>query len=144
MALAGIQAANPSTLTLSEVFTPLGIEILDTAWNIQPVHHLNDTITRLYRLRGAVLQPTPTNFDAWKAAVVAGSAGNRKPVAPVLVCVDSFDGGTVIHVPWQEAYIDMVKGFGGTVEVRDYPNDDHFSLPANCASDARAWLTALL
>lgn len=144
MGLAGIQAANPSTLTLSEVFTPLGIEILETAWNIQPVHHLNDTIMRLYRLRGPVLNATPANFDAWKAALVAGSAGNRKPVAPVLVCVDSFDGGTVIRVAWQNSYIDVVKAFGGTVEVRRYPDDDHFSLPGNCVDDARAWLTALL
>ncbi|MEX1211109.1 MAG: hypothetical protein WEA35_09600, partial [Candidatus Nanopelagicales bacterium] len=77
-------------------------------------------------------------------AVVAGSAGNRKPVAPVLVCVDSFDGGTVISVPWQDAYVDMVKRCAGTVDVREYPTDDHFSLPNNCVDDARAWLTALL
>ena len=106
MGLAGVQAANPSTLSLSEV--------------------------------------APVNFDAWKSALVAGSAGNRKPVAPVLVCIDAFEGGTVIRVSWQTAYVDVVKGFGGTVEVREYPNDDHFSLPSNSVDDARAWLTALL
>ena len=144
MGLAGVQAANPSTLSLSEVFTPLGVEILETAWNTQPVHHLNDTIARLYRLKGPVLKAAPVNFDAWKSALVAGSAGNRKPVAPVLVCIDAFEGGTVIRVSWQTAYVDVVKGFGGTVEVREYPNDDHFSLPSNSVDDARAWLTALL
>ncbi|WP_313674601.1 lipase family protein [Mycolicibacterium sp.] len=141
MVLAGIQAANPSTLQLSDVFTPLGIEIIEKAWNTQPVHHLNDTVARLFRLKGAVLNPNPTNFTAWEAAIAAGSAGGRKPIAPVLVCIDSFDGGTMLPVGWQTAYVDIVKSFGGTVEVRDYPNDDHFSLPQSCVADARAWLT---
>lgn len=144
MVLAGIQAANPSTLTLSDVFTPLGVEILEKAWNTQPVHHLNDTLARMYRLKGAVLQPKPTNFQAWEAAIVGGSAANRKPAAPVLLCIDSFDGGTVIPVAWQNSYAEAVMALGGTVEVRDYPDDDHFTLPGNCADDARMWLTKQL
>ena len=144
MTLAGIQAANPSTLTMSEAFTELGVEILEAAWNNQPVHHLNDTIGRLFRLKGAVLNPNPPNFDAWKKAMIAGSAAARKPVSPVLVCVDSFDGGTVIPVAWQTGYVDAVKALGGDVEVRYYPNDDHFSLPQSCVNDARAWLTGKL
>lgn len=144
MLLAGIQAANPSTLALSDVFTPLGEELIEAAWNTQPVHHLNDTTARLFRLKGAVIQVDPTKFDGWKAAITAGSAGARKPVAPVLVCVDSFDGGTVVPVSWQNGYIDKARSLGGSVEVRDYPHDDHFSLPQNCVGDARTWLTALL
>lgn len=141
MMLAGIQAANPKTLALSDVFTPLGVEIIESAWSIQPVHHLNDTIARLFRLKGPILKPSPTGFDAWKAAIAAGSAGTRKPVAPVLVCIDSFDGGTVVPVPWQTAYADGVKAFGGSADVREYPKDDHFSLPQSCIADAIAWLT---
>ncbi len=144
MLLAGTHAANPSTLSLSEVFTPLGCEILNGAWNIQPVHHLNDTVARLFRLKGPVLNPKPVNFPAWESAIFAGSAAAHKPVCPVLVCIDSFDGGTVVPVAWQTGYIDAVKGFGGTVEVRDYPHDDHISLPQSCVEDARMWLTALL
>ncbi len=144
MMLGGIQAANPSALKLPEAFTPLGVEILETAWNIQPVHHLNDTIARSFRLKGPVLNPKPPNFDAWKAAVVAGSAANRKPVAPVLVCIDSFGGGTVIPVSWQTGYVDAVRGFGGTVEAWDYPGADHFALPQACVADARTWLNGLL
>jgi hypothetical protein len=64
------------------------------------------TVARSFRLKGAVMNAEPTNFAAWEAAVVAGSAGGRKPVAPVLVCIDSFDGGTVIPVGWQTAYAD--------------------------------------
>ena len=142
MTLAGIQAANPTVLKLSDVFTPLGAEIIEKTWNTQPVHHLNDTIGRLFRLKGAVLKPEPVNFDAWKAAIRAGSAAARKPVCPVLVCIDSFDGGTVVPVAWQTAYVDAVKSFGGSVESRDYPRDDHFSLPASCVGDARGWLSA--
>ena len=140
MMFAGIQAANSSTLALSDVFTPLGVEIIESAWNTQPVHHLNDTVVRLFRLKGPIVQSTLANFDAWKAAIAAGSAAMRKPVAPVLICVDAFEGGTVIPVPWQTGYADAVKAFGGSVEVRDYPNDDHFSLPQSCITDAIAWL----
>ena len=144
MVLAAIQAANPSTLKLSDVFTPLGVEIIEKAWNIQPVHHLNDTIARLFLLKGAVLQSKPVDFGAWKDAIAAGSAARTKPVAPVLVCIDSFDGGTVIPVHWQTAYVDAAQSLGGTIEVRDYPHDDHFSLPRSCVADAQAWLTKQL
>ena len=72
MMLAGFQIANPDTLKLSDYFTPLGVEILETSWNIQPVHHLNDTIARIFRLKGPVMQSPPTNLDAWKAAITNG------------------------------------------------------------------------
>ena len=143
MMLAGIQAANPSKLQLQEAFTPLGIEILEAAWENQPVHHINDTIARLFRLKGPVLNSPPKNWSEWAALIDAGSAANRKPVAPVLVCEDTFDGGTVVPVPWQTAYVNAVKAFGGSVEVRQYPKADHFALPAACVGDARAWLNGL-
>lgn len=143
MMLAGIQSANPTKLQLQDVFTPLGIDILEQAWENQPTHHLNDTLAREFRLKGPILNSPLKNFDEWKAIIVAGSAANRKPVAPVLVCEDTFDGGTVVPVPWQTAYVDAVKSFGGTVEVREYPDADHFALPAACVGDARAWLNKL-
>lgn len=54
--LAGFQIANPEKLKLSDCFTPLGVEIIETSWNIQPVHHLNDAFARLFRLNGPVMQ----------------------------------------------------------------------------------------
>jgi hypothetical protein len=60
------------------------------------------------------------------------------------MCVDSFDGGTVVPVGWQRAYADAVTKLGGDLETRDYPNDDHFSLPQSCVDDARAWLRSKL
>lgn len=144
MVLAAHQAANPSTLQLADVFTPLGEEILEKTSDTQPVHHLNDTITRLFRLKGAILKGKPSDFEAWQTAIVAGSAANRKPVAPVLVCMDSFDGGTVIPVAWQNDYVAAVKALGGTVELREYPHDDHFSLPQSCIADAQSWLAQRL
>jgi pimeloyl-ACP methyl ester carboxylesterase len=140
MLLAGTQIANHKSLLLSDVFTPLGEEIITTAWNTQPVHHLNDMIARLFRLKGPVLQRTPTNLDAWKAAITAGSAATRKPVASVLLCIDGFGDGTVVPVAWQKTYAEKVEELGGSVQIRNYPHDDHFSLPTSCASDARAWL----
>ncbi|MEI7915327.1 MAG: lipase family protein [Mycobacteriaceae bacterium] len=140
MVLAGTWAANPSTLQLSQAFTPLGVEIIEKAWNNQPVHHLNDTILRMFKLKGAVLNPNPPNFGEWKNAINAGSAARKKPVAPVLVCIDTFDNGTVVPVSWQTAYVDAARKLGGDVATRDYPKDDHFSLPQSCVGDARAWL----
>jgi len=36
-----------------------------------------------------------------------------------------------------------VKKNGGTIEIKEYPNDDHFSLPNSCAPDALKWLNGL-
>ncbi|MFM8885577.1 MAG: lipase family protein, partial [Chthoniobacterales bacterium] len=143
MVLASFQVANPDELKLSDYFTPLGIEIIENSWNIQPVHHFGDTVARLFRLKGAIMQSKPTNLDRWQAAITAGSAATHKPVAPVLMCMDTFDGGTVVPVSWQEAYAEKVKELGGSIETKEYPKDDHFSLPNSCAPDAREWLNGL-
>ncbi len=143
MVLAGTYAANPAALQLTQAFTPLGVEIIETAWNTQPVHHLNDVIARMFRLKGAVLNPDPPNFGEWKDAIDAGSAAQNKPFAPVLVCIDTFDNGTVVPVSWQRAYVNAARKLGGTVETREYPKDDHFSLPQSCVGDVRAWLNKL-
>jgi len=139
--LMGTQAANPDTLALSDVMTPLGIDIAETAWNHLPVHHLSDVIGRMYRLKGAILNYPQKNWDTWLAAVNTGSAGQSKPVCPVLVCIDLVAGGTVVPVTWQQAYIKGVQDLGGTIESREYPHDDHFSLPVSCVHEARDWLT---
>lgn len=144
MMLCGFAAANPDTLKLSDVLTPLGVGIIESAWNNQPVHHLNDTIARLFRLEGPILASPPQNFDAWKQALQRGSAAQVKPNCPVLMCVDSFDGGTVVPVAWQRAYASAATALGADVEVREYPKDDHFSLPQSCVNDARDWLTRLI
>ncbi len=141
MLLCGLQAANPTTLSLSDVFTPLGEEIIRVAWNGQSVHHLNDTLARLFRLKGAILAPEIGNKELWLTALQRGSAAQRRPIAPVLMCVDSFDGGTVVPVGWQHAYANTVTRLGGVLETREYPHDDHFSLPQSCVDEARAWLT---
>ena len=143
MVLAGFQIANPDVLKLSDYFTPLGIEIIETSWNIQPVHHFGDTVARLFRLKGAIMQSNPKNVDRWQAAITAGSAATRKPVAPVLLCMDLFDGGTVVPVTWQTAYAAKVQQLGGSIKTLEYPNDDHFSLPNSCAPAARQWLNGL-
>jgi len=143
MLLAGFQIANPDVLKLSDYFTPLGIEIIETSWNIQPVHHFGDTVARLFRLKGAIMQSNPKNLDRWQAAITAGSAATRKLVAPVLLCVDMFDGGTVVPVTWQTAYAAKVQQLGGSIKTLEYPNDDHFSLPDSCTPAARQWLNGL-
>lgn len=143
MAFAGYAAADPS-LSLGDLLTPLGVSIIDEAWNTQPVHHLGDTLNRLARLKGPVLREDRRNFDQWLATMQRGSACRVKPVAPVLLCIDTFDGGTVVPVAWQEAYRTATEALGAEVTVREYPQDDHFSLPAHCVADGFAWLQALV
>lgn len=143
MLLAGLASAFPQDLKLSDVLTPLGAQIVETAWNTQPVHHLNDTIGRLFRLKGPILQNPPLNKDTWTQKVQLGSAAMRKPVAPVLVCMDTFDGGTLVPVTWQETYVKDITALGGDVTVKTYPHDDHFSLPASCVGDAQEWMARL-
>lgn len=141
MMLAGIATATPE-LSLSDVFTPLGVDIIEGAWNTQPVHHLNDTIARLFRLKGPILDAKPGVMDIWKKAIEAGSAAQRKPVCPVFMCVDGFDGGTVVPVVWQTEYAKVIQDLGGDITTKDYSSDDHFSLPFSCVDDARKWLNA--
>ena len=142
MLFAGHAAAFPD-LNLGDILTPLGIEIVQGSYETQPVHHLNDTIARLFRLKGAVLDINKAAMPAWTTAITAASGAQRKPVCPVLMCVDAFDGGTVVPVEWQTDYAKAVESFGGTITTKTYPNDDHFSLPASCVDDARAWLNGL-
>lgn len=143
MLLAGHASAFPDDLKMSDVFTPLGESIVSAAWDTQPVHHLNDTVARLFRLQGPVLKHPVANMSTWQQRINEGSAAQRRPVAPILVCIDSFDDGTVVPVSWQNTYIDTMRGLGGEVSVRLYPHDDHFSLPQSCVDDARQWMEAL-
>lgn len=142
MFLVGTAAENPQ-LKFSDVLTPLGVSIIEEAWNTQPVHHLNDTIARLFRLKGPILQIQPGVMPAWQAAIEAGSAAQKKPVCPILVCIDTFDGGTVSPVVWQNDYVKAAQALGGDVSTKEYPNDDHFSLPFSCIGDATAWMKPL-
>jgi pimeloyl-ACP methyl ester carboxylesterase len=142
MLLIGTAAENPQ-LQLSDIFSPLGLSIIEQAWNTQPVHHFSDTIGRLYRLKGAIMQIKPGVMPAWEAAIAAGSAAQRKPVCPILVCMDTFDGGTVVPVAWQTDYVKAMQALGGDITTKEYPDADHFALPASCIGDATAWLKPL-
>ena len=143
MTLWGYAAAFPK-LNAEDVFTPLGMQLMQDSWKVQPVHHLNDMIARSFRLKGAILKSSPENFDAWKGAIKLGSAGRVKPRCPLLMCVDSFQGGTVIPVPWQHAYAKSVKALGATIETQEFPQDDHFSLPFAVREVVANWMQKAL
>ena len=141
LTLAGYQAANPEELSLSDVFTPLGVEIMETGWNHLPIHHIGDVFERMFRLKGPILKSSLSNWQAWEKAIAAGSATLVKPICPVLVCIDTFDGGTVLPVAMQQGYVTAAQALGGDVETREYPHADHFALPQSCVHEAREWLT---
>ena len=139
MMLAGTAAAHPE-LHLTDVLSPLGASIIDGAWNTQAVHHLSDTLGRLARLEGAIFDVKAPAVPAWESATSSGSALQRSPVCPVFVAMDTFDGGTVAPVTWQQAYIAKVQAMGGTVTSKEYPQADHFRLPGMSVGDAFAWM----
>ncbi len=142
MILAGMAAAFPETLSLDDVLTPLGRQILEENWNTQPVHHLSDILGRAFKHGGPVMKVQQDKLPAWMRAFTLSSATLRKPVAPVLVLIDSqFDGPC--PVSWQKGYIEAIQALGGDISSIDYPNDDHFSLPQSSIADAKKWLTAL-
>ncbi|MGI9116498.1 MAG: lipase family protein [Gaiellales bacterium] len=142
MVIAGLAAAYPGTLALDDLLTPLGIEIATTTYDELAVHHLNDVLARAFHHDGPILRPDPRNLGAWKDAILHSTAGQRRPVCPVLICEDlaNPEGRFPCPLPWQDAYAEMVKGHGGEVEVRTYPDDDHFSLCRTAMPEAKAWL----
>ena len=144
MNLAALVAAFPDELRREDVFTPLGIELIDAAWDTQPVHHFSDTVARAFRFHGPVLDVDQSRLGAWAAAMAEASATRFAPRCPILVAIDAFDSGTVIPVAWQTGYVDAITALGGQVETRDYPGADHFELPVAAIDDCRAWLTARL
>ena len=144
MNVVALVEAFPDTLSRDDVLTPLGQEIVDAAWNTQPVHHFSDTVARLFRLHGAVLDVKQEAMVAWVAAMTEASAGRVRPACPVHVMVDGFAGGSVIPVAWQTAYAEAVTALGGDVTVTTFPDDDHFSLPSSCVGTVRAWLSELI
>ena len=142
MTLAAMGATLPG-LSLDDAFTALGKEILAGTADTQPVHHLNDTIARLHVKRGPVLNFDQSKFPTWLTAMSSASAGHVRPRCRVLMCVDGFNGGTVIPVAWQQQYAKQISDLGGDITITMYPDDDHFSLPASCVADALTWLEGL-
>lgn len=142
MLIAGLAAAYPDTLALDDLLTPLGVRIAETTYDELTVHHLNDVLARTFHHEGPILRADPRNLEAWKGAILHSTAGQRRPVCPILVCEDlaNPEGRFPCPLPWQDAYAAGVKARGGEVEVRRYPDDDHFSLCRTAMPDAKAWL----
>ena len=141
MILAAMTAAFPDTLSLDDVFTPVGKRIIEENWNTAPVHHFNDILGRAAKYEGALLSVNSAKMSAWLEAFTEASAARIKPIAPVLVLIDGqYDGPCPLA--WQQGYIDAVKALGGEISATNYPNDDHFSLPQSSVGEAREWLAA--
>lgn len=140
MLLAALTAAFPDTLSMDDVFTPLGKQLFEDNWNIQTVHHFGDIFQRNSKLSGPTMAINKDKQAEILSAFVAASAGVKKPCAPGLVLTDGIDGPCPI--PWQNAYIDAVKALGGEISQTVYPQDDHFALPQASIDEARSWLVA--
>lgn len=142
MIFSGLQAAFPDELSLSDVYTEVGIAVHDAGWNTQPVHHLSDALGRANQHVGAVMKIDKDKLPAWFKAITESSASLVKAHCPVLVAIDSQHDGSVVPVAWQTQYISDAQALGSDVTSKEYPGDDHFSLPQSCIDDARIWLAA--
>ena len=142
MILAGMVAAFPDTLSLDDVLTPVGKEVLDAGWNTQPTHHLNDSLVRAFKHEGPVIAVDRSKLPAWIDAFTQASATLRAPIAPILVLRDAQDDNGPCPTSWQVGYIDAMKALGGDVTEAVYPDDDHFSLPMSSIDHARDWLAS--
>jgi len=142
MNLAAMVTAFPDTLSLDDVFTDVGKRVFEQGWNVQGIHHLNDTLERAYKHEGQVMAVDTTKLGAWMQAFTEASATLKKPIAPVLVLIDEQDPNGPCPLTWQHGYVDAVKAFGGDITVKSYANDDHFSLPQSSVGDAKEWLTS--
>jgi len=142
MILAGVQAAFPDELALTDFYTEVGIKVHAAGWNTQPVHHLSDALARSNQHYGPVMKIDQTTLPALLKALTQASASRVKARCPIFVTIDSQHDGSVVPVDAQQQYINDAKALGSDVSSKDYPNDDHFSLPQSCIEDARAWLGA--
>ena len=142
MILAGTAAAFPDTLSLDDVFTPVGKKVFDAGWNTQGTHHLADSLSRAFKHEGPVMAIDQSKLPAWFEAFTQGSATLRKPVAPVLVLRDAQDDNGPCPTPWQLGYIEAVKALGGDITETVYPACDHFALPAHSIDHSREWLAS--
>lgn len=142
MMLGAMPAAFPDTLSMDDVFTPLGKQIFEDNYNTAPVHHLSDILVRTWKHQGAILDVKKEKLPLWLSAFVEASAARVKPIAPVLVLIDGQDPAGPCPLPWQLGYIEAIKELGGDITSSTYPNDDHFSLPQSSVDEARTWLNA--
>ena len=142
MILAGTVAAYPETLSLDDVFTPVGRRVWDAGWNTQPTHHFSDTLARAFKHEGPVMHFDTSKLDAWMKAFTESSATLRTPIAPVLVLRDAQLDDGPCPTPWQLGYIEAVKALGGDITETVYPACDHFALPSHSIDHAREWLAS--
>lgn len=142
MILAAMVAAFPDTLSLDDVFTPLGKKLFEENWNTAPVHHLSDMLMRNFHRYGPVIQVNKEKLPVWMKAFEESSAAQKKPVCPILVLIDGQDPDGPCPLPWQLGYIDAIKALGGDITSSTYPEDDHFSLPQASVDEARTWLSS--
>lgn len=140
--LAGLVAAFPDSLSLDDMLTPLGQQVLEQSADTQPVHHFGDTLARMERHVGPTVQVDQSALPRWVDAIDRSGAAQVRPVAPVLVLRDAQVDDGPCPTPWQLGYLQAITDLGGDIVEKVYPDDDHFSLPGSSVDDARAWLTA--
>jgi len=140
MNFAGLAIAFPEVLKLEDVYTPLGISIHEENWDIQSVHHYQDVISRTIKRQGPVLAINKEKFALWIDAMTTASTARRTPVCPILMAIDSQDGGNIVSVALQMGFVDALRANGADVSILTYPNDDHYSLPRSSMPDCLDWL----
>lgn len=141
MVLAAHAVEFPELYSYDDVFSPLGRQIFEATYDVQPGHHMADTIGRMGKHAGPIIVVNKEKLPNIAKALTESSAAKVKPVAPILVQIDKqFDNGPCPWA-WQYGYIDAIKALGGDITVTEYPECDHFALPAASIAEATKFLT---
>lgn len=142
MVLAAHASAFPDLVSLDDVLSPLGRDTFLASYDVQPGHHMADTIGRLQKHTGPIIMVNGEKVPHIAQAIMEGSAGKRKPVCPILVQIDKqFDNGPCPWA-WQTGYIEAAQEFGGDISVTEYPTADHFALPSQGIGEAQEFLAS--
>jgi threonine dehydratase len=96
-----------------------------------------------FKLRGAYNKLAQLTREQRDRGVICASAGNHAQGVALGAKRLGCKAMIVMPVTTPHLKVDAVKALGGNAETREYPKDDHFSLPASCVGDARAWLNKL-
>lgn len=139
MILAAMAVEFPELISMDDVLTPLGRDTFMATYDSQPGHHMADTIGRLAKHAGPIIEIQKDAIPKLAKALIASSGGARKPVCPILVQIDKQYSGPCPW-PWQYGYIEALKGFGADVTATEYPEADHFALPGAAIAEAREFL----
>ena len=139
MMLWGTAAAFPG-LRMNDILTDDGAKILDNVFSNKCMHAAADTLNYAYSSEyKSLINPQPKDALAWAQALIKGSVGPVKPMAPVVIYWGIKD--TVVPPIMGKLYQEQMCRLGGNVgRVQLSGEQTHFSTPVVAAPLYLSWV----